>query len=88
MTFYRLDPDVAPRDVGMDDDTLKRLTDLFQAEVEAQKLFWGAQLALYRRGKRVLDIGGGFARASDRKPVTSDTMFVLYSSTKGLAACR
>jgi CubicO group peptidase (beta-lactamase class C family) len=65
---------------------LQQLAALFRSEVEAERLFWGAQLAVYRHGKRVLDIGGGLARASDRKPVTPETMFVLYSSTKGLAA--
>jgi len=86
MSFYQRDPEVTPHEVGINADALKKLTDKFQAEVEAQKLFWGAQLALYRQGKRVLDIGGGYARVSDQKPVTPETMFVLYSSTKGLAA--
>jgi CubicO group peptidase (beta-lactamase class C family) len=86
MSFYQLDPEVTPREVGMDEETLKKLTGRVRREIEAQKLFWGAQFALYRRGKRVLDLGGGFARASDQKPVTPETMFVLYSSTKGLAA--
>ncbi len=86
MTFYQLDPEAALRDVRMDGATLQKLTDRFRTEVESGKLFWGAQLALYRQGKLVLDIGGGFARASDQKPVTPETMFVLFSSTKGLAA--
>lgn len=86
MAFYQVDPEVTPQEVGMDKETLNKLTALFRSEVEAGKLFWGAQLAVFRRGKRVLDIGGGFARVSDHKPVTPETMFVLYSSTKGLAA--
>lgn len=86
MAFYQRDPEIAPRDVGVDTDALKKLTEMVQAEVEAKQLFWGAQLALYRHGKRVLDIGGGFARASGQTPVKPETMFVLYSSTKGLAA--
>jgi CubicO group peptidase (beta-lactamase class C family) len=86
MAFYQVDPEVTPQEVGMDKETLNKLTSLFRSEVEAGKLFWGAQLAVFRRGKQVLDIGGGFARASDQKPVTPETMFVLYSSTKGLAA--
>jgi CubicO group peptidase (beta-lactamase class C family) len=86
MSFYQLDPEVAPREVGVDEAALTKLVDMVRTEVEAKNLFWGAQLALYRRGKRVLDIGGGFARASDQKPITPETMFVLYSSTKGLAA--
>ncbi len=86
MAFYQLDPEVTPQEVGMDSETVKKLATLFRAEVESGKLFWGAQLAIYRRGKRVLDIGGGLARASDQKPVTPNSMFVLFSSTKGLAA--
>ena len=81
MSFYQVDVEATPQAVGMDENVLQKLTDKFHAEVETQNLFWGAQLALYRRGKRVLDIGGGFARASDQKPVTPETMFVLYSST-------
>lgn len=86
MSFYQKDPDVAPRDVSMNADTVEELTALFRQEVEVQRLFWGAQLAVFRHGKKVVDIGGGWARASDQKPVTPQTMFVLYSSTKGLAA--
>ncbi len=86
MAFYQLDPEVTPHEVGMDKDTVQKLATLFRSEVETGKLFWGAQLAVYRRGKKVLDMGGGVARASDQKPVNPNTMFVLYSSTKGLAA--
>jgi CubicO group peptidase (beta-lactamase class C family) len=86
MSFYQLDVEAAPREVGMREEPLNHLTGLFRDAVASGNLFWGAQLALYRRGKRVLDIGGGLARASDQKPVTPETMFVLYSSTKGLAA--
>ena len=86
MAFYQLDPEVTPQEVGMDSATVNKLTTLFRTEVESGKLFWGAQLAVFRRGKRVLDIGGGLARASDQKPITPESMFVLFSSTKGLAA--
>ena len=86
MSLYQKDPDVSPHDVSMNADTVAKMTALFNEEVEAQRLFWGAQLAVFRHGKRVVDIGGGWARASDHKPVTPETMFVLYSSTKGLAA--
>ena len=86
MSFYQKDPDISPHDVSMNADTVAKLTALFREEVEAQRLFWGAQLAVFRHGKKVVDVGGGWARASDQKPVTPETMFVLYSSTKGLAA--
>ena len=84
--MYRADPDVTPHGVGMHTETVEKIVRMFQAEIETNALFWGAQLAIYRHGKRVVDIGGGFARASDRKPIAPDSMFVLYSSTKGLAA--
>ena len=86
MTWYQQEPDVAPREVDMNADRVAKLSDLFRHAVEEQNLFWGAQLAVFRHGKKVLDLGGGWARASDHKPVRPDTMFVLYSSTKGLAA--
>src|SRR5215207_5716902 len=34
----------------------------------------------------VLDVGGGMARPRVGVPVTPETMFVIFSSTKGLAA--
>ena len=86
MSFYRVEPEVTPPDVGMDTAGVEQLTNFFRAAVDSQELFWGAQLAVYRRGKRVVEIGGGVARASNHTPVTPETMFVLFSSTKGLAA--
>ncbi len=44
MAFYQVDPEVTPQEVGMDKETLNKLTTLFRSEVEAGKLFWGAQL--------------------------------------------
>ncbi len=86
MAWYQQEADVSPREVAMKADTVAELSDTFRRAVEAQDLFWGAQLAVFRHGKQVLDLGGGWARASDLKPVKPETMFVLYSSTKGLAA--
>lgn len=86
MSFYQLEPEVTPQEVGMRADVVDKLTSVFRKEVEDQRLFWGAQLAVFRHGQKVVDIGGGLARASDQKPITPDSMFVLYSSTKGLAA--
>ena len=86
MAFYQLEPEVSPQAVAMEAGTVEKLTDLFRTEVEAQKLFAGAQLVVFRKGQKVVDIGGGEARISDHTPVQPETMFVLYSSTKGLAA--
>ena len=43
-------------------------------------------MAVYRHGKPVLDIYGGMADVESGKPVTEDTLFVIFSSTKPLAA--
>ena len=53
--------------------------------LEKGELFHGAQLAVYRRGVRVLEAGGGLARVRTRVPVTPETLFVMFSATKGLA---
>jgi hypothetical protein len=45
MAFYELDPEVSPRAADMDSGVLNKLTTMFRTEVEAGKLFWGAQLA-------------------------------------------
>ena len=40
---------------------------------------------MYRRGVRVLEAGGGLARVRTRVPVTPESLFVIFSATKGLA---
>ena len=86
MTFYQLDPEVTPQAVDMDVEVVEKLAHTFRTAVEEQQLFSGAQLAVFRKGKKVLDLGGGVARLSNNAPVQPETMFTLYSSTKGLAA--
>ncbi len=83
---WRLDPEAEPASVGMDPARLDRLARSFREEVERGALCHGAQLAVYRAGRRVLDLGAGLARVRTRVPVAPDTLFVLYSATKGLTA--
>ena len=61
------------------------MRELFQDQL-AKGLHPGAALAVYRHGNLVLDLVGGQANDETGKPVTQDTMFVLFSSTKPLAA--
>ncbi len=75
----------APETVGMDPRKLDELEQLFRGQIESG-LHPGAGLAVYRYGKLVLDIHGGLADSSTGKTVGTDTMFVLFSSTKPLAA--
>ncbi len=76
----------APTDTtGMDPKGLERVKALFQEQID-QGLHPGAAMAVYRRDKLVLDIYGGMADAEAKRPVTGDTLFVIFSSTKPLAA--
>jgi len=72
----------APDTVAMDSQKLERVKQLFQQQID-EGLHPGAGLAVYRYGNLVLDIHGGIA---NKEPVTSETMFVLMSSTKPLTA--
>ncbi len=86
MSYWRQDPEVEPGSVGMDVARLDALADRFREVVEASELFHGAQMAVYRDGRRVLDVGGGLARVRTATPVRPDTLFVTFSVTKGVAA--
>ena len=78
---------VAAGSVQMDAQALDGVRALFQQQIE-QGLHPGAVLAVYRHGKLVLDLQGGVASQESGQPVMSDTMFVLFSSTKAMtAAC-
>jgi len=85
-SFWRRDPEVEPGRVGMDAGRLDALAEAFREAAEAGELFRGAQMAVYRDGRRVLEVGGGTARVRTGEPVTPETLFVTYSATKGLSA--
>ncbi len=86
MSTWRLDPDVPPGAVGMDAARLDALAAEFEKATEAGDLFHGAQVAVFRDGRRVLEMGGGLARVRTGQAVDPETMFVVFSSTKGVAA--
>ncbi len=46
----------------------------------------GAACAVYYRGRKVVDLWGGYRDPSTRAPWSSDTMVNVFSATKGLAA--
>ncbi len=76
---------VTPEAVQMDPQALQRVEALFRDQI-SRGVHPGAGLAVYRRGKLVLDLQGGVADARSGNPVTAETMFVLYSCTKPLTA--
>ena len=69
----------------MNADALRATEELFAKQIE-NGLHPGAALAVYRHGEPVLDLYGGVADTESGRPVVEDTMFVLYSCTKPLAA--
>jgi CubicO group peptidase (beta-lactamase class C family) len=46
----------------------------------------GAAFCLYRAGRKVADLWGGIRNAATGEPWEEDTMVLVYSATKGLAA--
>lgn len=46
----------------------------------------GGACCVYHRGEKVVDLWGGVRNKSTREPWQEDTMVLVYSTTKGLAA--
>ncbi len=46
----------------------------------------GAACAVYVRGRKVVDLWGGYRSLDDRAPWSEDTMVIVFSATKGLSA--
>jgi len=84
--MWRRDPEVEPAEVGMDRDVIERIVEDFASTCDTRERFHGAQMALYRDGRRVLDVGGGIARIRTEEQVREDTLFVMFSCTKALAS--
>ena len=76
---------VEARTVEMDAAGLARVEEMFADQI-ARGLHPGAAMAVYRHGQLVLDLFAGVADEALSRPVTDSTMFVLFSSTKPLAA--
>src|SRR5215471_626992 len=60
--------------------------DLFLAQVHVERLHPGAALAVYHRGRLVLDVVVGLADTQRGVPVRSDTLFALRSAGKPFAS--
>lgn len=56
------------------------------AEQLASGMEIGAGLAIYRRGRLVVDLWGGLADTTSRRPWERDTRIVVFSVTKGFMA--
>jgi CubicO group peptidase (beta-lactamase class C family) len=65
------------------EDEIKRL---FRTHLNPARLHPGAALAVYHRGRLVLDLGEGYADTQRGHQVCSETLFSLYSGTKPFAS--
>jgi CubicO group peptidase (beta-lactamase class C family) len=70
--------------LGANSEALDNLTRLFKRMIEEER-HPGAQLAVFRQGELVIELVGGFDAPSGR-PITTDTLFQIRSTTKALAA--
>lgn len=69
-----------------DRGTFAEVERLFRDQIEVERLHPGAALAVYRHGRLVLDLAGGWADAQRAEPVGADTLFVLLSAAKPIAS--
>ncbi|MDH6197832.1 CubicO group peptidase (beta-lactamase class C family) [Mycobacterium frederiksbergense] len=77
---------VSPDLIGGDvDEGYGRVADAFRANF-ANGHEVGAALAVYRDGRKVVDLWGGYRNGLTRAPWQRDTMVNMFSTTKGVAA--
>jgi CubicO group peptidase (beta-lactamase class C family) len=76
---------VEPASVGMDAGALADVERLFDEQIERGQ-HPGAALSVYRNGHLVLNRTGGVADLETRRPISPETVFVLFSSTKPIAS--
>ena len=74
-------PVATPEELGFCPIRTRRLTDVFQDEIDRKRLP-GAVVLMSRHGKIGLFESLGFQRADDATPMTLDSLFRIYSMTK------
>ncbi|MCW2588519.1 MAG: esterase [Mycobacterium sp.] len=78
----RTSTDVVSGDV---DDGYGRVADAFRRNLSSgQEL--GAAVAVYRDGRKVVDLWGGFRDGTTQAPWETDTLVNVFSTTKGVAS--
>jgi CubicO group peptidase (beta-lactamase class C family) len=75
-------PEVVCGDV---DEGYGKVADAFRQNL-ASGAEVGAAVAIYRDGRKVVDLWGGFRDGTTRAPWTTDTLVNTFSTTKGVAA--
>jgi CubicO group peptidase (beta-lactamase class C family) len=78
----RVSPDLAGGDV---DEGYGKVADAFRRNLSSGKEI-GAAVAVYRDGRKVVDLWGGYRNGFTHAPWQHDTAVIVFSTTKGVAA--
>jgi len=78
-------PTAKPEEVGMSSAALARIDPAVEKLIQQKKLVGGSVLVL-RQGKVVYQKQFGFASRAAKKPMAKDTIFRIYSMTKGITS--
>lgn len=78
-------PTATPESVGMSSDRLAKIGTALQAEIDAGKIP-GAVVMIARHGKLVYNQSFGYRDKAANVPMTTDTIFRIYSMTKPLVS--
>jgi CubicO group peptidase (beta-lactamase class C family) len=78
----KISPDLIGGDV---DEGYGKVADAFRRNLDSGKEV-GAAVAIYRDGRKVVDLWGGYRNGTTRAPWERDTIVTVFSTTKGVAA--
>src|SRR3978361_433137 len=78
--------DVSPDSIGGDvDDGYGKVADAFRRNLSSGQEI-GAAVAVYRDGRKVVDLWGGLRNGHTQAPWQQDTLVNVFSTTKGVAS--
>ncbi len=78
-------PFAKPADVGISPDALAKIDPAIENLIETKRLAGGSVIVL-RKGHIVYQKQFGLANRTEKKPVKKDTIFRIYSMTKGITS--
>lgn len=78
----QIPPDLVGGDV---DEGYGKVADAFRRNLSGGQEI-GAAIAVYREGRKVVDLWGGYGNGTTHKPWRDDTLVNVFSTTKGVAS--
>jgi CubicO group peptidase (beta-lactamase class C family) len=78
----KISPELVDGDV---DEGYGKVADAFRRNLDSGKEV-GAAVAVYRDGRKVVDLWGGVRNGTTRAPWENDTLVTVFSATKGVAS--